>query len=177
MGAADFYDILKGFLFVMERLIDGIHGREQLLFNEQDTGHVKACREGIVRTLGMVDVVIGMDALLFPFFFENSCRPVGYDFIDVHIELSPAAGHPNGQWEIAVQFPCQNIVTGRGDGIGLIGIDDAQFFIGQGCRFFQIGKDGDHFGGNLFRTDLKIFKAALGLSAPEFICRDFNLSH
>ena len=125
----------------------------------------------------MVDVVVWVDALFLARLFKDSRCPMGYDFIDVHIELGPASGHPNGQGEIAVEFPCQYFIAGHCNGIGLIGIDDAQFLIGQCGCFFQIGKDRDHFGRNLFRPDFKVFKAPLGLSAPELVCRDLNLSH
>ena len=61
VGPADFDDVLEGFLFGPECLVEGFHGREQFLFDEQDADHMQACREGIVRALGMIDVVIGMD--------------------------------------------------------------------------------------------------------------------
>lgn len=53
----------------------------------------------------MVDVVVGMDALFLTRFFEDRRGTIRYDFVDVHIELGPAAGHPHGQGKIAVEFP------------------------------------------------------------------------
>ena len=61
VGPANLDDVLEGFLFDPECLINGFHGREQFLFDEHDADHMQACREGIVRALGMIDVVIGMD--------------------------------------------------------------------------------------------------------------------
>ena len=61
MGPADLDDVLEGFLFGPERLIEGFHGGEQFFFDEQDADHMQSRREGIVRALGMIDVVIGMD--------------------------------------------------------------------------------------------------------------------
>ena len=103
--------------------------------------------------------------------------PVGDDFVDVHVELRPAAGHPYGQGEIAIEFAGQDVIAGLDDSVGPVAVDDAQFLVGQSCRLFQISKDRDHFGGNLFRADLKILEAALCLGTPEFVSRDFDFSH
>ena len=51
VGAADLHDVFKGFLLIMQGFIEGIHSRKQLLFKEQDSDHVKARREGIIRAL------------------------------------------------------------------------------------------------------------------------------
>ncbi len=51
VGAADLHDVFKGFLLITQGLIEGIHSRKQLLFDEQNPDHVKARREGIIRTL------------------------------------------------------------------------------------------------------------------------------
>ena len=59
--AADLDDILEFDFFGMEGVIKGIHSREEAPFDEQDAGHVQARRESVVRALGMVDVVVGMD--------------------------------------------------------------------------------------------------------------------
>ena len=91
--------------------------------------------------------------------------PVGDDFVDVHVELRAASGHPYGQGEIAIEFAGQNVIAGLDNGIGPVAVDDAQFFVGQSSSFFQVSKDGDHFGGNLFRANLKILETALCLGA------------
>ena len=177
MGPADFDDVLEGFLFGPECLVEGFHGREQFLFDEQDADHMQACREGIVRALGMIDVVIGMDVQVLALGLQNLLGPVSDDFVDVHVELRATAGHPYGQGEIAIELAGQDVIAGLDNGIGPVAVDDAQFLVGQGSGFFQVSKDGDHFGRNLFRADLKILEAALCLGTPEFVSRDFDFSH
>ena len=129
MGAADFNDVGVFFRLGVERMVQRVHGREQLTLDEQERRYVERRREYIVGALRMVDVVVRMNVDVFSLFLQQLHGPVRDDFVHVHVELRAAAGHPYGQGEIAVQFSGQHVVTGGSNRVGPVAVYGTQFLI------------------------------------------------
>ena len=144
-----------------------------MFFQGADGSDVHGRRESIIGALGHVDVIIRVEQGLAGQFVA----PVGDDFVDVHIALGPAAGLPDCQREIAVQFAGQDFVTDAADEFAAVRVEFLQFAVGLSRGFLQIGKGFDDLMGHLFCADTEILIAALGLGAPVMIGRDEDLTH
>ena len=129
MGAANLNDAGIFFRLGVERMVQRVHGREQLILDEQERRYVERRREYVVGALRMVDVIVRMNVDVFSLFLQQLHGPVRDDFVHVHVELRAAAGHPYGQGEIAVQFAGQDVVAGRGNGVGPVAVYGTQLFI------------------------------------------------
>ena len=129
--------------------------------------------EGIVGALGHIGMIVGMKQL-FPGDFIST---VGDDFIYIHIGLSAASCLPYGQWEVFVQSPHKDLITGGAYKRQPFFIQSAKPVICHGCRFLKDGKGPDYFHGDFFCSDLEILKAPLGLGAPVAVGGNLDLSH
>ena len=118
-------------------------------------------------------MVIWMDQLL----TGNLIGPVGNDLIYVHIGLGAASGLPYSQRKMTVKLSCQNLITDcRYEGKACF-IQLSQTVIGHGRCLFQDRKCPYYLHRDLFCSDFKVFKAALGLSPPITVCRNLDFSH
>ena len=61
MGSADFYNRGERFGFGIERVTQGLYGRNQQAVDLNGGGNMNRRRETIVGRLGVVDVVVGVD--------------------------------------------------------------------------------------------------------------------
>ena len=120
----------------MQGAVEGIYSREEALFDEQYTCHVQARRKRIIRALGMVDVVVWMDLRFLPCCRQDLGCPVGDDLVHIHVKLRAAAGHPDGEREIAIKLAGENVVAGGGNSVGQVRCQFAQLFISQRGSFF-----------------------------------------
>ncbi len=73
-------------------------------------------REGIVRRLRQVDVIVGVDWFLRPHLTARQLDgAVGDDFVDVHVGLRPAASLPDPQRELIVELAGNDFVDSFDD--------------------------------------------------------------
>src|SRR5262249_26327023 len=100
--------------------------------------------------------------------------PVGDHFIDVHVELGAAAGHPNMQGKHIVMLAGENFVAGLNDQFVALIVEPLAIVIGDSSGFLQCRIGRDHLTGNQIFPDTKMFERTLGLSAPEFVGGNFN---
>src|SRR5262245_23645109 len=101
--------------------------------------------------------------------------PVGDHFIDVHVELRAAAGHPDMQGEHVVMPPTQNFVTSLSDQLVSLIIKPVAVAIGDGSGLLQYSVSCDHFARNQVLTDAEMLQRALRLCTPKLVRR--NLDH
>jgi len=122
-------------------------------------GDVHGGRKNIVGRLGLIDIIIGVNYGFVPEFAAVQLQgAVGDHFIDVHIGLCAAAGLPNHQGEMRVEFAVDDFLGGQDNQIGFFEVQQAQRFIGQGRGFFYQGQSADDFPGHGFAADSEILQ-------------------
>ena len=130
-------------------------------------------REGVVRTLGLIAVIVRVQQL----FARNFVSAVCNDLVHVHVGLGAAAGLPDREREVAAELTGANLFTDGGNQLCLLLIQDAEAEVCESGSFLQIGKGGDDLCGDFFVPDFKVLEAALCLCAPELICGDLDFPH
>ena len=95
----------------------------------------------VVTTLGLVDVIIGVDwSLAAQLSAQQLNSPVGDDLVSVHIGLSAGARLPDDEGEvIVVKFSRDDLVRSFADGISYHWVQ-AVFFVHLGGSFLQNSK-------------------------------------
>src|SRR5215469_11148197 len=119
---------------------------------------------------------------------------IGDYFVDVHVELSTASGHPHVQREHVLMLASEDLIAGMSDEFVLLIAQPLAIVVGDGSSLLQNGVSGDHFAGDQILANAEMFERALSLSTPELVCRyldhaetigffshightDFSLSH
>jgi len=108
---------------------------------------------------------------------RRSCElaaAVGNHFVDVHVELGAAAGHPNVQGKHVVVLAGEDFVTSLNNQLVTLIIEPLAGMVRGGSRFLQGAVGCDHFPGNQIAADAEMLERALGLSTPQFVRRHFN---
>src|SRR5882762_7808355 len=100
--------------------------------------------------------------------------PVGDHFVDVHVELGAAAGHPDMQGKHVVMLAGQDLVTGLSNQVRALIVKPLAVAVRDGGGFLQGGVSSDHLARNQVLADAEMFKGTLGLSAPEPVGGYFN---
>ena len=137
-------------------------------------GDVHRRREGVVGTLRLVGVVVGVDRTLA--LAEGSASQhvgaVGDDLIDVHVGLGPRPGLPHDQRKTMVEVPCDDFLADAFDQVALGFGQDAGLAIGLGGRHLQVAEGVDHLNRHAAHgADGEIVAAALRLGAPVLVGR------
>ena len=134
--------------------------------------------EGVIGGLGHVDVVIRMDGL---FRAQHSTghinRPIGDHLVDVHVRLGAAAGLPNAEREVVVQFALGDLGGGFDDEIGFFLCEEAELLIGQSAGSFQVSKGVDERGRHRVVGDIEVVQGSLGLSSVITVRRNIHRPH
>src|SRR5215471_10813185 len=99
---------------------------------------------------------------------------VGDDFVDVHVELGAAAGHPDVQRKHVVMLAGQNFIAGLNDQFAALIVKSFAIVVCNSGGFLQRGVGRDHFAWNEVLPDAEMFKRSLGLSAPELVGGHFD---
>src|SRR5882672_5306275 len=100
--------------------------------------------------------------------------PVGDHFVDVHVELGAAAGHPDMQGKHVVMLAGQDLVTGLNNQVIALIVKPLAVAVRDGGGFLQGGVSRDHLARNQVLADAEMFEGTLGLSAPELGGGYFN---
>ena len=154
-----------------------LYCRNQPLLHIDRRRDVHGGRKRVVGRLRHVDVVVGMNRR-----FARQRRAgklaaaVGDDFVDVHVELRAAAGHPHMQREHVMMLAGQNLVADLHDQLVALVIEPLAGVVRVSGGFLQNGVRRNHLARNQILADAEVFKRALGLSAPEFVSGNLDLA-
>ena len=129
----------------------------------------------VVGGLRHIDVIVGVNGVFTP---QNPARqldgPVGDHFIDVHVALGAAPGHPDMDREIALQLALDDFLGSPQNEPGFIMRQFAQFMISQGRSLLDHGQGPDHLLRHQVIADGKVGDRPLGFRAPIAVRRDLN---
>ena len=98
MGSAGLHDALIAGLELSEAGNQRVERGQKLIFQGEDRRNVHRGREGVVRTLGLIAVIVRVQQLLARNFVSAVCN----DFVHVHVGLGAAAGLPDREREVAL---------------------------------------------------------------------------
>ena len=173
MRAADLHHAAVLRAQALERRQQAVDRRQHLFLERDARGHVHRRREGVVRALRAVDVIVRMHERL----AQQRIGAVGDDLIDVHVRLRAAAGLPDGEREVAVERAVKDLVAGGLDRVGTARIEHAELRVcARGGKLYD-RKRTDDLRRHLLGADAEIFKAALRLRAPVTVGRYTHLAH
>ena len=145
---------------------------EQPVLDGDDGGDVHGGREGVVRALRHVRVIVWMENFL-P---RDLVAAVRDDLVDVHIGLRAAARLPYSEREVGGELAVEDFITCLADGGEPLFIQLAKRVVGDGGRLFQDAECVDDLGGHLLNADGEVLEAALRLRRPVLVCGDFDLA-
>ena len=178
MRAADFHYIGELAGLGVDGLLHALDRGDQRAMDALGGGNVHGRGESIVRGLRHVDVIVGMDRV---FRAEHAAGQldgaVGDHFVGVHVGLRAAAGLPDAQGELIVEFAGDHVVSRLGDQARLFRRELAKLLIDQGRGLFQNAESTDQLGGHGVAADIEMHKRAGGLRAPIDVRGHFNLAH
>lgn len=178
VGAADFVDVFELARFLGEGAVESFQFGEDLVVNGEGGGDVDGGGEGIVRGLGLVDVIIGVDGVFRAEGFAGELgASVGDDFVGVHVGGCAGAGLEDIDREVLEMLAVDEFVGGVLDEGGSVFGDDIERFVGFGGGEFDDAVCLNDGGGNGCVGDGEIFDSALGGSAVEGILRDVHFAH
>jgi hypothetical protein len=93
---------------------------------------------------------------------------VGDHFVQIHVELSAAARHPDVQGKHVVMFASQDFITGLNNEFVALIIEPFAIVIGDGGGFLQRGVGRYDFAGDQVFPDAKNALTSAGSGTPEF---------
>ena len=137
-----------------------------------------AVGKGVVGGLRHVDVVVGMNGL---FAAHDAAGDfdgaIGDDFVGVHVGLRAAAGLPDAQGEMGVEFAGDDFVGGLDDELGFFGGEFAEILIHHRGGFFQDAEGADEFGRHGVAPDIEVDERARRLRAVVAVIGHFDRAH
>ena len=177
MGPADLDDVLEGIRLVVECIVQLLQRRNEGVADLLGGGNMHRGREGVVRGLRPVHMVIRMDRILrADHAAEHLDGAVGDHFIGVHIGLGARAGLPDRQGEMVIPLALGDLECRGGDRVRLAGGHVAEALIGECCRSLDDTQRPDERHRHGLDADRKVDQGAGGLRAKEFFGRDFKRS-
>ena len=143
--AADLDDVLPLLNLRSDCSVQRLDRRNKPLLYIDRRSNAHCGGKRVVRRLGHVDVIIGMNRGLAP---ERRARDlaatVGDHLIDVHVELRAAAGHPNVQREHVLMLAGENLVADLNDQLVALVVEPLAGMVGIGGGFLQGSVCGNH---------------------------------
>jgi hypothetical protein len=150
-----------------DRLFERRDGGDEALSHADCGGDIHRRGKRVVRRLRQVHVIVRVHGRLAA---ERGAgklaAAVGDHLVDVHVELRPAAGHPDMQREIIGMLPGEYFVANRDDHLAASRVQRAELAVGERRRLFEDRVRGDHLARHQIAADAEIFERALGLRAP-----------
>ena len=166
VGAADFDDVGESLGFGVERVAEFADGGKQFVHDDLGRGDGHGGREGVVRRLRHVDVVVGMDGGFRPHLaaghFDGA---VGDDLVGVHVALRAGAGLPDAEREMVVELAGDDFVGGLRDELGFVGGEFAEVLIDEGAGFFEDAEGADELARFGVVADVEVDEGTGGLRA------------
>ena len=108
---------------------------------------------------------------------EDFVCPVCNDFVNVHIALGSASGHPHFEGELGIIITVQDLIAGGDHCRRECFFQFSGGCIDCCCRLFNQDESVDNFNRDQLIADIEVDNGTLSLRSPIFFCRDFNLSH
>ena len=173
MRAADLQHIMVLLLETLHRRDQRVDCRDELRVNREHCGHVHRRREGVVRGLGHIDMIVRVDIQLRMIMHRDMCDHL----VHIHVGLRAGAGLPYLQRELLRVFAVADIVAGIGDCLCLRLRKFAEGVVRGRRRGLQHRKGVNHLARDRLRADAEILQRTLGLRAPEMLCRHTDLTH
>ena len=178
VGSADLDDVPKCPCFFFQSLMQMGKRRDEAAGHGFDGGDVHHRGKDVVGGLGHVHMVVGVNGALVPPPAAGRFNgPVGDHLVGVHVGLGAAAGLPDHQGKVIIQFPPGDLLGRRDDEGADIGIQHPQSHIGLGTGHFEDAQGSNHLPGHPFVTDGKVFEGALGLGPPVAGLRHRHFTH
>ncbi|MDF9866291.1 hypothetical protein M2437_005273 [Methylorubrum pseudosasae] len=178
MGAPDLDDVLPRLRLRGDAVPQLGDGGRQPLPDRDRGGHVHRRREGVVRRLGHVDVVIGMHGILAPERLTGDLAgPVRDHLVDVHVELGAATRHPDVQRKHLRVLSGQNLVADLNDELVLRLAEAAIREVDVGGGLFQDRVARHELTRHPLDPDVEILDRPLRLGAPQLVAGDLHLTH
>ena len=131
VGSPEHHDVGVGLGLRPEGVTQRLDGRADPLLEDRDRREVHDRREGVVRRLGPVHVVVRVDRPL-----ARRPRagqlvgPAGDDLVGVHVRLGPRARLEHDQRELVIEPPVDHLARRGLDERGLVGRQLTQLAIG-----------------------------------------------
>ena len=176
--AADLDDVGKGGGFGVERVAEFFHGRDEGLDDLAGRGDGHRRREGVVRRLRHVHIVIWMHWLFGAFYtacdFDGAIRD---NLVGVHVALSAGAGLPDAKREVGVEFSRDDFIRRLRDEIAFFSAELAEVCVREGGGLFQNAESLDHLGWQDVLTDVEMNERTGGLRAPVGFVRNGDFTH
>ena len=119
MGAADLDDVGEGFRLVVEGAVKVAQRRQQARFDLARRGDVHGGREGVVRRLAAVDVIVRVHRrFAAALAAERLVGEARDDLVGVHVRLGAGAGLPDDERELVVVLALHHLGGRGGDRVG-----------------------------------------------------------
>jgi hypothetical protein len=175
MRPADLDDLFPIGRLGFQRRMQVLKCGDQVVCDLLCTGDVHRRREGVIRRLAHIDVVVGVDRLLRAHSPAHHLDGAVRDnFIGVHVGLGARAGLPYDQREMVVQLAVDHFLRRCDDVLCKLRVELAEFEI-RLCRCtLHDAERTDNRGRLLLPADLEIAQRALRLSAPIPVRRDLD---
>jgi hypothetical protein len=141
----------------------------------QHRGHVHRRREGVVRRLAAVDVIVGMNGRFAAQRLAGELiGAIGDDLVGVHVAVRAAAGLKDDEGEVIVELAFDHLLGGAYDELGQFPRQFSQLGIGLRRRFLENAKRADDGQRHtvVLHADGEVLQRALGLRAPVAVGRD-----
>ena len=116
MRPANLYDVLKLPRFCIDGVAQPGHGRNQCLGYSRRSRNMHSSRKRVIGRLRHVHVVIWMDRFLRT--HHATCdlnRAIRNHLVGIHIGLRAAAGLPDAEWKVLVEFSGNHFVGSLND--------------------------------------------------------------
>ena len=149
-----------------------------MLFQFQYRGDMHRGREGVVRRLSQIDVIVRVHRrLAADLAAEQLDRPVRQHLVDVHVGLGAGAGLPDIERKVVVEQAPDRLVGGAHDRAGLPLRQAAGRRIDQCRGLFDIAIGVIDALWHAVVADREMHQAALGLRAPIAVGRHLDFAH
>ena len=106
--------------------------------------------------------------------FDGTVRD---DFVHVHVGLRAAAGLPDAQRKLIVQFARNHLVRSLHDQLRLVSGQFAQILIHQRAGLLQYAEGANQLRRHGVAADVEMQQRALCLRSPVDVGRDFDFPH
>ena len=167
MRAADLDDVVEGGGLGGERILQMLERRQQTAMDLLGRRDVHGGREGVVRRLAAIDMVVGVHERFLPTLAaEELGRAIGDHLVGVHVRLGAGAGLPDHQREMVVEGAGHDLVGSRHDRIGELAVQRTIALVHLRRRTLHDAERAHQGQRHALAADLEVLQAALGLRAP-----------
>ncbi len=176
MGPADLDEAIPGRGLCRQPAVHGLERRDQPGLHRPRRGDVHRGREAVVRRLGLVDMVVGMDrALAAAIAGEDLVGSAGDHLVGVHVGLGAGARLPDDQGKLVVVHPARDFARRLLDRLGELGVEAADPGVHPSRRLLHEAQGMDDLDRHrLARPEREILDRALGLRSPISVAGDVD---